>query len=165
MENRNLFSALIFLLFCSICSGQATANFTASVTIIQPVGITTTSNMDFANLDAKTGGEIILTPDNLRITTGGVEIAEGGLVSAASFEVTGQRGYTFAISLPEDQYLLSNGSENIVIRDFTSNYDGTGLLAKGSQRISVGATLDVKPNQVPGNYISQNPLNVTVNYN
>ena len=165
MESRSLFSVLILLFFSSLSMGQATANFTASVTIIQPVGITTTTNMDFANLDAKTGGEVILTPDNIRITNGGVEIAEGGQVSAASFEVTGQSGFTFAITLPQDQYLLTNGNENITIRDFTSNFEGAAILAHGSKRFSIGATLDIKPNQTPGNYVSQEPLNVTVNYN
>src|SRR5690606_21979101 len=109
--------------------------------------------------------EVILTPDNARITTGGIELAEGGQVSAATFEVTGQAGFTFAITLPEDQYTLSNGRENIIIKDLTSNYDGTGLLAQGTHRISVGATLDIDPNQTPGKYVSRAPLNVTVNYN
>lgn len=165
MKRSGLISVGIILFFSSMCFGQATANFTASVTIIQPVGISTTSNMDFANLDASSGGEVILTPDNARITTGGIELAEGGQVSAATFEVTGQAGFTFAITLPEDQYTLSNGSESIIIKDFTSNYDGTGLLAQGSHRISVGATLDIDPNQTPGKYVSQAPLNITVNYN
>ena len=42
---------------------SATANFTASATIIQPITITTTSDMNFANIDAKNGGQIILTAE------------------------------------------------------------------------------------------------------
>lgn len=59
---------------------SATANFTASATIIQPIGITTTNNMQFANIDAQNGGAVILTPENTRITTGELILADGGLL-------------------------------------------------------------------------------------
>lgn len=51
---------------------SATANFTASATIIQPITLTTTSNMNFASIDAKIGGQIILTPDKACTSSGGV---------------------------------------------------------------------------------------------
>ena len=159
--------ALTVLFFVQSYSAlaQATATFTASVTIIEPVGITTTSEMNFASVDARTGGEVVLTPDHERRTSGAVELADGGTVSAATFEVTGESGLTYTLSLPKEEYTLTNGSESIIIRDFTSSNDGTGLLAGGVQRVSVGATLDVAPNQTPGYYTSQHPLSVTVNYN
>lgn len=165
MKYFSLISAVVSFLFSSICFGQAAANFTASVTIIQPVGITTTTNMNFAKLDAKSGGEVILTPKSTRITSGAIELAKGGQVAAATFEVTGQAGFTFAITLPEDQYVLSNGRDNIIVKDFKSDLGATGLLDQGSQRIQVGATLVVASNQTPGIYRSQSPLIVTVNYN
>lgn len=160
-----MISAVIGFFFSSICYGQATANFTVSVTIIQPVGITTISNMNFARLDAKLGGEVILTPNGTRMTSGGMEVAEGGQVAAATFEVTGEAGFTFAITLPEDQYVLSNGSDQIIIRDFKSDVGGAAFPEEGSQRIYVGATLVVPSNQAPGTYRSQSPLIVTLNYN
>ncbi|MCF4101538.1 DUF4402 domain-containing protein [Gillisia sp. M10.2A] len=144
---------------------QATANFTASATIIQPIGITTTSNMSFANLDAKSGGAVILSPDNTRLTSGDVALADGTPASAASFTVTGETGFTYAVTLPSSEYVLTNGSENMIIKDFTSNIDNSGSLAGGSQNIRVGATLKVNPNQTPGNYTSPAGFNVTVNYN
>lgn len=144
---------------------SATASFTASVTIIQPIGITTTSNMNFANLDAKSGGEVILSPDNTRITTGSVELANDAAVSAASFEVTGEDGFAFSISLPGNDFVLSNGSENMIIKDFTSSLAEGGSLAGGSKIVRVGATLKVNQNQTPGEYNSDTSMNVTVNYN
>ncbi len=143
---------------------SATANFTASATIIQPIGITTTSNMQFANIDAKEGGAVILTPENTRITNGNLDLAEGGTVSAATFEVTGQSGYAFGISLPKGTHRLTSGSESMILQDFTTNYNGSSLNGDG-KTIRVGASLIVNPNQQPGDYKTAGDLQVTVNYN
>lgn len=156
---------LIAILSTCVASAQATATFTASATIIQPIGITTTSNMNFANIDAKSGGAVILTPENTRISSGGVELADGTNVSAAEFEITGQSGYSFSITLPEGQYNLTSGNENMVIRDFTSNIVDGSNLSDGSKLIRVGATLEVNPNQTPGTYTTPRTLEVSVNYN
>lgn len=164
---KKLFLLFVFVLsgYTGIAQSQASASFTASVTIIEPIGITTTSNMIFANVDAKTGGAVILSPDNIRTTSGGVELKEATGVSAASFEVTGEQGFTFSLSLPENEYVLSNGYEDIIIKDFTSSLAASGNIENGSQIVRVGATIDVNSNQAPGIYTSAGPLNVTVNYN
>lgn len=164
MKHLFLFFSLS-ILYVSQAAGQVTASFTASATIIEPVGITTTAEMNFANLDAENGGAVILTPENTRISEGGVTLAEGGVISAASFEVTGQKGYTYAITLPEGDYILQNGSAEMVINNFTTNLQGENILADNSQTFRVGATLNVQPNQQPGLYSSVNALIVAVNYN
>ncbi len=165
MKNIRTFIGILILCFSSSIFAQATASFNASVTIIQPIGITTTSDLKFANVDAKNGGEITLSPNNTRTTSGDVELADGGTVSAASFEITGQPGYTYAVTLPSDSYVLSNGSESIEINNFTTDFNSDNSIAIGTQTINVGATLKVNPNQTPGNYVNQGGFNVTVNYN
>lgn len=144
---------------------QATATFTASVTIIEPIGITNTSEMNFAAVDAKSGGTVILTPENQRFASGGVKLADGNNVSAASFRVTGQKGFSYDITLPQGEYLLSNGSQNIVLKDFTSNLAGSGDLTSGISELRIGATVEIQPGQNPGTYNTLAPLPVTVNYN
>ncbi len=158
---------IISILFAvgGYAQSSASASFTASATIIQPIGITTTSNMNFANLDAKSGGAVILTPDNTRLSTGDVALADNSNVSAAAFEVTGEEGFAFSISLPESEYVLTNGTESMIIKDFTSSLAEGGNLSGGSKTVRVGATLKVNPNQTPGVYNSPAPMNVTVNYN
>lgn len=158
---------IIMVLFFGFGYGQtqASASFTASVTIIEPIGITNTSNMNFAALDAKSGGTVILTPDNDRISSGGVELADGANVSAATFQVTGQRGFSFSISLPKGEYPLTNGVENVILKDFTSNLGDSGEFTNGVSEIRVGATLDIKSKQQPGTYSTLSPLEVSVNYN
>src|SRR6056297_1458191 len=144
---------IIMVLFFGFSYGQtqASATFTASVTIIEPIGITTTSNMNFAALDAKSGGTVILTPDNDRITSGGLELADGANVSAATFRVTGQKGFSFSISLPKGEYPLTSGMENVILKDFTSNLGESGGFTNGVSEIRVGATVEVNPGQKPGN--------------
>ncbi|GAB2769787.1 DUF4402 domain-containing protein [Salinimicrobium soli] len=157
---------LLFLFFgCLVARSQATATFTASATIIEPIGISTTSNMSFAHLEAGSGGSVILSPEDQRFTTGDVHLAAGGEVSAAAFEVTGQQGFSFSISLPEQDFILSNGSDQLILKNFTSNLQEKGFLPGGVAQVKVGATLEVKGRQLPGNYTSQAPMAVTVNYN
>lgn len=162
------YTLLIILAFTGInqvfSQASATANFKASATIIQPIGITTTSHMEFANIDAKNGGAVILTPENTRIANGDLALAEGGTVSAATFEVTGQSGFAFGISLPQGSHALTSGSESMLLQDFTTNYDGSSIAGDG-KTIKVGASLIVNPNQQPGDYKTNSDLQVTVNYN
>ena len=162
-----LIPVFIFFFLSGKLFGQtsASANFTASATIIQPIGITTTSNMNFAGIDARSGGAVTLTPENTRTISGGVALADGATVSAAAFEITGEAGFAFNINLPEGEYVLSNGSENMIIGEFTSSLAAGGNLDAGSKTIRVGATLKVSPNQRPGVYDSTSPMTITVAYN
>lgn len=163
---RPLLVNILFFFIGSLgfCQTQATATFTASVTIIEPIGITNTADMNFASVDAKTGGSVILTPENDRFTTGGVELEDGSTVSAASFKVTGESGFSFALSLPQEEFILSDGTETLIIKDFTSNYKES-TFSSSTPEIKVGATLDIKAGQQPGNYKTLTAIPVTVNYN
>lgn len=165
MKSLQLFLMVLFFSATALGQTQATASFTASVTIIEPIGITNTSDMNFAAIDAKGGGMVVLTPDNGRFASGGVQLADGTNVSAASFRVTGQQGYSFSVTLPEGEYLLSNGSQNIILKDFTSNLEGSGDLTSGISEFRVGATVEIQPGQNSGTYKSMGNLPVTVHYN
>ena len=167
MKKLFIIFSLLFLSIGGESFGQtsATASFTASATIIQPIGITTTSNMNFAGIDAKSGGAVTLTPENTRTTSGSLVLADAATVSAAAFKVTGEAGFAFSVSLPKEEYVLTSGSENMIIRDFTSSHTAGENLENGSRIIRVGATLDVNPDQKPGVYNSKGAMLVTVNYN
>lgn len=158
---------LFFLLsFCpNGINAQSTANFTASVTIVEPIGITTVSNMNFANIDAQGGGTVIISPENTREATGTVRLQNEEKLSAATFIVTGEQDSTFSIHLPATDYILSSGGEKMVINEFTSSLTTNNSLDKGSKTFKVGATLVVNAHQKPGTYTSLEPLKVSVNYN
>ena len=154
-----------FLIWNSLVFGQATANFTASVTIIEPVSISTEANMNFASVSAISGGKIVLTPDGSRSSSGGVQLEESEGVSSAKFVINGQEGLTVAVTLPLESYQLTNGAQNIAIHSFTSNLPESFQLSKSSVSLRVGATVEVEEAQSLGVYTSVSPLSVMVNYN
>ena len=152
-----LFTLLIIMALFSINAfSQATAS--ASATIINPIAIAKTVDMDFGNVavDA-TPGTVILDPAGTRTPGGGCTLpAITGTVTAATFNVTGEAGYTYAITLPAGVT--------------TSSPTPTGTLTGGAETLTVGATLHVAGSQTPDTYSSSNPggsgdFTVTVNYN
>lgn len=144
---------------------KAMATFKASVAIIEPIGITNKTDLNFAAVDAGAGGVVVITPHNERLSSGGVKLTEGIKATAASFIVTGQKGFSFNLTLPQGNYLLSNGKQNIVLKDFTSSLVSTGKLSSGISEFNIGATIEVQPGQTPGIYRSLGSLPVTVHYN
>ncbi|NJW53345.1 DUF4402 domain-containing protein [Salinimicrobium oceani] len=160
-----LFLTFLLLLNFSEITAQATASFTASATIIEPIGIKTLSNLNFAEIDPRSGGGIILTPQGERIALGEVILENSTAVTAASFEVKGQQGYNFSISLPSGSYSLVHGEEQMSLQDFTSSIGREGTLGSGNATFRIGATLLVKAQQAPGFYSTSTPLEITVNYN
>jgi hypothetical protein len=149
-------------------SAQETATATSSATILTPISIDQTADMNFGNVavQSTTAGTVILSATGVRSTTGGTTLpATAGTVATAAFTVSGEDGYTYAITLPSSPLTISSGANNMTVSSFTSLPSGTGTLTGGSEEITVGATLNVAAAQASGTYISGTPFNVTVNYN
>jgi hypothetical protein len=148
---------------------QASATANASATIVTPISISKTVDMNFGNVAVQTatGGTVVMTPAGVRSATGGVTLPTTvGTVAAAVFTVSGQGNYTYAITLPSTDLTITNGSSTMAVNTFTSNPSPTGTLsAGGTQTLSVGATLNVSAAQAAGLYTSASPFTVTVNYN
>ena len=149
---------------------QATATAAASANIITPISIVKTVDMNFGNVavSATTAGTAVLAPAGTRTTggAGGVTLpATTGTVAAASFTVSGQALYTYAITLPAS-CTISSGSNTMTVNAFTSFPATTGTLSSGgSQTLNVGATLNVSAAQAAGAYTNATGVPVTVNYN
>lgn len=149
---------------------QQTASATAAInaSIITPIAISKTADMDFGNIavSSSSGGTVVLAPAGTRTSTGGVTLpATAGTPAAAAFTVTGQGSYTYAITLPSSATITDGSSHNMSIGSFTSSPSSTGTLSSGTQNVTVGATLTVSAAQVPGSYTTSTPFTVTVNYN
>ena len=161
--------AILFSGVSVISSAQVTATATASSTIVTPIGITKTVDMNFGNvaINSTTPGTVVLAPTGTRTPTGGVTLpATAGTVAAAEFNVTGANNYTFSITLPSTSHEIKSGSNTMSVTDFTSTPTPTGTLsATGSATVKVGATLNVSAGQAAGTYTSVTPFEVTVNYN
>jgi hypothetical protein len=169
MKNLRKFlvSVVLLLAFTSAAFSQVSATSNATATIVGPIGITNTQEMNFGNAAVSAvAGTVVLTPAGARSTTGGVTLpATTGTVTAATFNVTGADGYTYDITLPAAPLTISSGGNNMTVDTFTSTPSGTGTLTGGSEVLSVGATLNVAGSQAAGTYTSATPFTVTVNYN
>lgn len=163
-----IFIAILMFAFTAATFAQVSATATASATIVGPIGITNTANMDFGNVAVSAvAGTVVLTPAGVRSTTGGCTLpAITGTVAAGAFNVTGAANYTYAITLPAAATTITSGGNTMTVDTWTSTPSGTGTIgAGGSQALTVGATLNVAGSQPAGTYVSGTPFTVTVNYN
>ena len=143
------------------------ATATGSATIITPIAISKTTDMNFGNVAVNaTAGTVVLTPASGRSITGGATLpAVTGTVTAAVFHVTGLGTSTYAITLPTTYTINDGASHTMLVNTFTSTPSGTGTLSSGAQDIQVGATLNVAALQPAGAYANATGFDVTVNYN
>src|ERR1700730_18496238 len=84
------------LAFSSQSFAQASATANASATIVTPIAISKTADMNFGNVAVSgSAGTVVLLPAGTRTSTGGVTLpATAGTVTAAVFTVTGTGTYT-----------------------------------------------------------------------
>ena len=168
---KSIAIAAVVIVSSNSSFAQALATASASATIITPITIVKTVDMNFGNVavSATIAGTAVLAPAGTRTTggAGGVTLpATNGTVSAASFTVSGQANYTYAITLPTTATISDGSSHNMTVNAFTSSPSATGLLSSGgSQVLTVGATLNVTAAQTPGVYTNATGVPVTVNYN
>jgi hypothetical protein len=170
MKNKIQFivATLALLGTAQAVSAQETATATASATILTPISIAQTADINFGNvaIQSATSGTVVLSSSGNRSTTGGTTLpTTAGTVSTAAFTISGEDGYSYAITLPSSPLTISSGSNTMTVSSFTSSPSATGTLTGGSENITVGATLNVAAGQASGSYVSGTPFNVTVNYN
>lgn len=161
--------AVLITAFSTITMAQsANATATASATIVTPITIANTANMEFGNLTVgAAGGTAIITPGGIRSTTGDVTMpATTGTVNAASFTVSGTANFGYSITLPAAATTLTSGINTMTVDTWISSPTPTGTItAGGTQVLTIGATLNVGGAQAAGTYTSGTPFEVTVNYN
>jgi len=161
--------AIVLLSFAAGTFAQVTASASATATIITPIAISKTVDMNFGNVAVNASpGTVLLTPAGTRTAGGGVTFlpASPGTITAASFNVTGLGSATYSITLPSVATTISFGANTMTVNAFTSTPTPTGTLsAGGAQTLTVGATLNVGASQAAGIYTSATPFDVTVNYN
>jgi len=150
---------------------QASATASCAATIITPISISKTVDMNFGNIAvaAATSGTVVLSTASARTTggAGGVTLpSTTGTVAAAQFSIAGQASYTYAITLPTNASLSDGSGHTMTVSSFTSNPSATGTLSSGgTQTLYVGATISVAAAQAAGSYTNATGVPVTVNYN
>ncbi|RYY68729.1 MAG: DUF4402 domain-containing protein [Chitinophagaceae bacterium] len=164
-------AAVAMLLFTANVNAQATATANASATIVSPISISKTTDMNFGNISVDASGGIVILEASAAgnrgaAGAGGVSFPSNtGIVSAATFVVSGQPNFAYSINIVNNSILISNGNADMTVDNFTKNIL-TGLLDNlGTQTVYVGADLTVNGSQEPGVYTSTSPFTVIVDYN
>src|SRR5680860_1373379 len=157
----------VFLSIQGFSQASATSTITARVTVVEPIKITKSVDLDFGNvIGSFTTGALTLDPDGIR-TVNGVQISNAvpGDVTAAEAIVT-HNNNNYSIALPESFTLFNseNPDQFLLIDQFTVQpLPNAG--DKGSDILKIGATLNLEASQLPGYYTNSAGFNVTVSYN
>lgn len=155
--------------FTSFAQIKASGSSSVAATIVTPVAISNTGQMNFGNITADvSSGAVVIDPAGSGVNTIGVKLSDANsdTASAAVFIISGDINYVYTITLPSSDYTLyKTPGESVIINAFSSNSPVTGLLTGGSRTISVGATLNIGAYQTAGIYTNSTGFDVTVNYN
>jgi hypothetical protein len=127
---------------------QATATAHAFAEIIAALTATETAQLNFGKFSPEVqGGQVIVSPDGIRTTSGSV-ILSGGIANSGIFYLTGAPDAAFSIQLPVGPAVLThqNSTNTMLVSNWVSTPQsgtGTGVLADGQQFVYLGATLQV----------------------
>jgi hypothetical protein len=161
------FTGFLFsLLITGSVFGQASASATVEsrATIIDPIKIDKTVDLDFGNvISAYTPGTVILSPDGSRVAYG-VLISNSipGNVAPAEAVVThGNNNYSITLPQSFTLYHQENPNQAMVIDNFTVE----PIAGDESDILRIGGTLNLEANQTAGYYTNSEGFNVTVSYN
>jgi uncharacterized protein DUF4402 len=133
-------------------------------TFVLPITLLKGTDLRFGELFVgPSPGTCVVSPQGSRSSAGGVGLGGSFSTGAASFIVGGDPLTAFSVTLPGSA-TMTNGVDGMTVDGFTSDPSGTGQLdALGSQTLTIGATLNVRAGQDPGNY--SGIFDVTVAYN
>lgn len=148
-----------------VTSAGFAATDTAAVTaeVITPITITKTADLDFGKFAAGfTGGTVVIATSGARSATSDVILSTVSDGAKASFDLTGDSGATYSISI-ESPIALSGPGPDMAVNTFLST--ATGMLTGGAETVDVGGTLVVAgaATQTIGSYTGT--VDVTVEYN
>jgi hypothetical protein len=169
MNKFNSFITIIMIAATTGAMAQEKATASSTATIVAPIGIVQSADMNFGNVATNdAGGAVVIATDGTTTPSGGVTLpAQTGTVTAAAFDVSGEADYTYTITLPSSAITLEDeeAANTMTVGTFISDPLTTGALVSGAQTVNVGATLNVDGSQEPGVYTNTSDLTVTVNYN
>ncbi|WP_224958821.1 DUF4402 domain-containing protein [Geomonas subterranea] len=147
-------------------SQAATAQANTTATVVLPVTITKTVDLNFGRfMSGASGGTVVVSTGGAQSVTGGVTTtaALGSTAAAAAFTISGEPTSTYAVTFPAQTNLTGPGAP-MTIGTFTTASSGTlNTFGAASETLSVGATLTVGASQASGTY--SGTMDVAVNYN
>lgn len=147
----------------SVFAQSNSAEITASVTVVKPISISRSADLNFGKITIGGAGTVVLSNAGTRTQTGAITLLNGGSEAPGQFLVTGQETATYAVSIPTSVTLKRSGAptETITANAFTHN---AIALSGSSDQLRIGATLNLVGSETIGAYVSD-AFAVTVSYN
>lgn len=148
MHRYILTFVLLFSLGSRVAFSQSSVTAQAFAEVITALTATETSQLNFGKFSPEVqGGQVVVTPEGIRSTSGSV-ILSGGTANSGVFYITGTPDAMFSIQLPDGPAVLThnNSSKTMAISNwitYPQAGDGTGILESGQQFVYLGATLNV----------------------
>lgn len=145
---RLLLFTLIIICGNSRINAQSVITANMKAEIVESLSAIEGTVLNFGRFSPEeTGGEIVISPDGSRRSSGTV-ILGGGLYNQATFYVTGQPQYNVAVSLPQIPSTLTNliNGKTMQVYRWTSSpsFDSDITLpSNGALNLNMGATLKV----------------------
>jgi hypothetical protein len=182
----NIKTSLLLTILAMIgCVGAISAQVSAmrvvsvSARIVEGMALSQTTSLNFGtNIKTTTeGGSVILASNSsTRNYTGGLTSSKSTNQNAtnATFEISGSSLATYAITLPAAITLthtsIDNGINTMVVTSIKARFNEaesdsvtSSINSNGTDRFTLGGTLNVQENQISGQYSGQ--YEVCVNYN
>ena len=105
-----------------------------------------------------------MTFESIQMNSPGAKKTAPVVSGTASFNIIGE--YAYSVTIPGENILVTNKDnfDTMQVGRFSFTTERNGLTSN-EQRIIISADLNVKSLQSPGNYGTDTPLVVTVNYN
>lgn len=162
-------------LACAAPAAAEQRNSLSKAVVVSALSFLSVEELEFGSLLAGgTAGTVVVAPDAVRTSTGGVTLA-GGLVQPARFAGRGTNNQIVAISISAPTYILTRagGGATMSLDTLTIGSTPTAVLTPtprtfritsptGIFNFPVGGTLRVAANQLPGDYAGT--ITLTLNY-
>ena len=142
-------------------TGDASANGSADVAA--PIEITSVAALEFGSIQANASAGSLDVNTSGATTAINVTQLAGNTPAPGEFQVTGDGGAAFSISLPSSA-LMSSAGNTMTINNFQHDAGVTPSLSGGGTRtVKIGARLNVGADQAGGSY--SGTYSISVNYN
>ncbi len=163
-----LFTVIMAIAGFGTSASAQTVNTVIGAKVVAAITLAEVSPMHFGTMTSPTTiSQVNLLDDGSRTTTGDVTLlAQLPNPAAASYEVTGEGGATYAITLPATA-TISNGipANNMTVSNFVCSIPSlVGTISfSGTDEFTLGAKLTLAAGQASGSYAGT--FDVSVAYN
>lgn len=160
--------ALVVLGFTAVSFGQITKAAPSHALILSPVGFSNSRGLEFGTV-SNLGGTVVIAPDDVTPVSGTAQRMAGPYTSAL-FNITGDLGTKFVLTVPNNSITLTNKVDNtktMVVSGIQASQTGSWAFnaTNGTELdVYLGGTLTVIAGQTAGIYENTTDLKLTLTY-